>query len=110
METKQVLISARKLIEKPEAWCQWSQGLDSNGRWIAPWKEEVVQRCALGAISAVVVKGKRGKIRRTIDNHHPVAETLSKLGMSGQMVGPFNNEHTHAEVLAAFDRAIKLAA
>lgn len=82
-----VLRAARKLIEKPE---RWAQGTSFTG----------TARCAWGAILAT---------------EHDFVDVLSAAGFMRRIVGPYIAEwndipqRTHAEVLAAFDKAIALA-
>jgi len=82
---RQILIDARKLIEKPENHTRYV--FNDHGRF-----------CSLGAIRHVC---------HPQDNpllHGATVEVLQK-EMKGSVVA-FNDTHTHPEVLAAFDRAI----
>lgn len=79
---REVLIAARKLIEKEENWCQ--------GAW-----NRYGRHCAHGAILAA-----------TDDGDLMEAATDAFEGAAGWPILGFNDRSTHAEVLAAFDKAI----
>lgn len=83
---KEVLVAARAVIEKPENWCQrfWEDG----GR-----------RCAASAV---------GSVCQSQDEYNSAYNVLRQ--QMGDMVSSFNDTHTHAEVIAAFDKAIECAA
>jgi hypothetical protein len=88
-----VLIGARRLIEKPERWACYASG------------DENKKRCALQAIHACTdgYEEDRAAIRF-------LAEAMGlnpKEEFPG--VGSWNDTHSHASVLKAFDRAIDLA-
>lgn len=87
--TLKVLQEARKLIEKPENW----------GQGIRPYRENKRSCCAAEAIETVTPWGARSgafrAIRDAMGVHAP------------SLVLDWNDTHTHAEVLAAFDRAIE---
>ena len=98
IETKQspthkILVQARKLIEKDGSWCHTYA--DGKGGI-----------CAIHALQRA----------RSILNYHgeeegPSYTALGKsIGLnfpdSGCEIGRWNDTHTHADVLAAFDRAI----
>lgn len=83
MNTLEVLIDARALIEKPENWCQ-----------------EVIQRgnafCSLGAICFLPAPSESLN----------AALLALELLVPNSCVATFNDTHSHAEVLALYDRAI----
>ena len=81
---KEILIAARKRIENPENWF-------GNGSYP---QEGEIKECALVALTRI--SNRLGDA--------PSYKLLSK-SMDGGIIH-FNDSHTHAEVLAAFDRAI----
>lgn len=92
---KQVLIAARKLIEKPE---NWTQGKYRRSR------EDGMSYCSDGALmqaDGVLNSG-------CLSDSYWEACQLLRDNMFGDVVF-FNDTHTHAEVLAAFDKAIEAA-
>lgn len=91
---KETLIAARAKIADPKHWTQNYLAHDISGRPISPYSPNAVCWCALGAIESV----SRGRIG-------PAVMTLSSV-IEGP-VSQFNDTHTHAEILAAFDRAIE---
>lgn len=92
-EAARVLIAARKLIEKPENWRQGGYGFS-----MAP-----MPHCALGAM---IVASRRESI--LLAGPARVAEDIMREVVGGCIMR-FNDTHTHAEVLRAFDKAIELA-
>jgi hypothetical protein len=93
MNTREVLIAARKLIERPENWVKEPHGyMDSRACVCA---EEAIWRANSGA------------------KHEGAVNALKDLvGDRGPMtIINWNDapERTHAEVLAAFDKAIEAA-
>lgn len=85
----ETLIAARKRIQTPETWCQ---------SLISRMQGTVRQYCALGAMYY----------------HYPYDGTPTRaqkflnkaLPKGHESVGMYNDSHTHAEVLALYDRAI----
>ena len=91
-----VLREARKLIEKPEAWAQGESARDASGRRVPIQDPKAVCFCAVGAIWKV-----------SHESHSDARRALAQV--VGNAVAFFNDSHTHAEVLAAFDAAISRA-
>jgi hypothetical protein len=87
---RDVLVEARRLIEDPEDWCQQYQMGESI--------------CAVHAIQKACV----------LSPHVREVDAIRALGCGmgllqpglGFVEGHWNDTHSHAEVLAAFDRAI----
>jgi len=108
MTTKEILIAARAKIERPECWTQKAFAKTAKKNKAAPSSPRAACWCILGAVSAV-----------THDNPNLPATspiTLSLAAAVGvdayaECVIMWNDERarTHAEVLAAFDRAIEAA-
>lgn len=95
MNERQILINAKKLIAKPETWCQNRYGIPAPASAHGP---EFSKLDAFGALCEAG-KGQYGGFTErawrylgdAIDGKCPIA---------------YNDEHTHVEVLAAFDRAV----
>lgn len=88
--TKQILIDARKLIEKPE---NWIQGDFKNENGI----------CATQSLFQSGVNSEGWFA------NHPAYRALRNAMGGVNQVCAYNDTHTHAEVLAAFDKAIEEA-
>lgn len=101
-EVQQLLADAKALISAPERWTQGEFARDSHGHR-AYWGGELAKcYCSIGAINAVT--------------HENAVLTMNKPYMIlGSQVGGsivvWNDapERTHAEVMAAFDKAIEIA-
>jgi hypothetical protein len=103
--TREVLVAARALIARPEAWTQGAlartveNGVASSvGDFATCW-------CAEGAVVKVggdeiwhEVEGGRCLYEQTLD--------ALRVAAGGIAIHRFNDTHSHADVLAAFDRAI----
>jgi hypothetical protein len=107
MTTAEILSQARDLISEPACWNQGCAARDANGREIeapddgveAAQHEDAVMWCAGGAIMWVA------------GDDYASAQYLFERANEIQSVriGPWNDRATHADVLAAFDRAIAVA-
>lgn len=88
MDTQSILTAARALIDTPDKWsCDgWGRG---------------GKMCAAHAIYRACGQA-YGKY------HDAAYEALARViwGVPNRMIGPWNDTHTHAEVMSAFDRAI----
>lgn len=87
MTTIEILRNARGLIDTPVKWSPFGWG---NGR----------SMCAINAISSAM-----GHPDLNMSNT-PAYQALRRV--VNVYVGEFNDTHSHAEVLAAFDRAIEV--
>lgn len=92
-----ILIAARAKIEHADTWTKYSSAKNSHGTATEALAPDATCWCALGAIWAS---------QGAIQNGSAVAIFQKATGGSG---GEFNDSHTHAEVLAAFDCAIELS-
>lgn len=92
-----VLKAARAKIAKPEHWTQGTGARDRDGLSVSPQRANAFSFCSYGAVEAVLPAMLNGR-RRAI-NH------LKRLVPFGQLA-TFNDDHTHAEVLNLFDKAI----
>jgi hypothetical protein len=96
MTTIETLKAARKLIIDPSHWTQGAFGRDSAGRkrWDG-FHPDCTRWCASGALEKVTGKPLPKSAMR------PLQEVMDSVD-----IATFNDHHTHAEVLAAFDEAI----
>ena len=85
MTVKEQLIAAKALIDKPEKWCQ-GNAIDAQGRI-----------CASQALRTITGGGLADA------EYEALADAMAG---PGSLVCAWNDTHTHAEVIAAFDRAI----
>lgn len=94
MSAADQLKAARKLIAREEDWCcGW--GVDDGPG----------PRCMLHALADV-----HGSTAVLLDRDEPAyAALLAGTGVEPGRVGWWNDNHSHPEVLAAMDRAIKFA-
>jgi len=98
MSAADVLVKARELIAEPARWTTGGFARDRRGDstdWLSP---TATCWCAAGAIAAVdVVPGWRSEA---------VGALAHEAGVARGNVGVFNDSHSHAEVIALFDRTI----
>lgn len=99
MKTSEILIEARKKIEKPENWTTKVFARDKYGVNVPCREDNAVCFCTLGALRRTCWKDHNFKW----PSHH--AEVALEMQMEFT-IAHFNDNHTHAEVLAAWDRAI----
>ena len=99
MNTLDVLKAARVRITKPEHWTQGVLARDANGDQLElPRDVNATCWCAVGALSAqsfgsALYGDALDALRCTLPG-------------SSFAIGDYNDEHTHAEVLALFDTTI----
>lgn len=97
-----ILIKARELISDPERWTQGAYAKDSSGREVYD-SDAAVCWCGIGALRRVAGYDYLSR-SKAIDFLH---KTAREAGFD--YFQDFNDSSTHAEVLAAFDRAIEAA-
>ena len=97
MTVKEALIAARALIAKKSRWIQGSMARKKDGTSVTSDDSQAYKFCAVGALSNVV-----SKKTRIYDISSQKLARFMKPFITG-----FNDTHTHKEVLAAFDKAIK---
>jgi hypothetical protein len=101
--TLQILSRARELISDPKNWVQGIIATDRSGKPSALASSATVCFCAVGALK-----------RATIEHgYSPLFSITAQIKLSETMGNEttihFNDTHSHAEVLAKFDEAIRNA-
>lgn len=103
MTPLEILKSARARIEKPENWTQGAFARDSRGNASLLGRHgNACSWCALGAILVLF------EPNLEMNKEESLAMNALECAVGGSVMR-FNDTHTHAEVLAAFDDAIELA-
>jgi len=107
MTTKEILIAARAKIERPQDWIQGRFALSSLQNQVKPNSRRASCWCALGAIAAIT----REDPNDVNDEVYWLLHRAMGLPDNVMAVAIWNDApgRTHAEVLAAFDRAIEAA-
>jgi hypothetical protein len=100
MTTREVLIEARKVIEKPEDWTQGSYARGLRRRQCSPTSPRARQWCAEGACEGAALN------TGTFGYRALVAKLEQQCS---ERVCDFNDSRSHHEVLGLFDRAIEAA-
>ena len=105
MKTSEILIMAKERIVNPLHWIQGDYTKEVDG---------VSCFCSLGAIASVLFQDPDSGVLWYGDAISTTAAKLlrdvvvSELTMD-QTFAPYNDNHTHSEVMEAFDKAIHLA-
>jgi hypothetical protein len=96
---QQIFTEAFALVRNPETWTQANYGEDAAGNecgWRSP---DAVKFCSAGALC---------RVEESPGVHHSDAiEVRVALSRSMGILVRFNDTHTHAEVVAAWERAGK---
>lgn len=111
MSTIATLRRAREWISNPKRWCQYAPACDRYGNRLNPTDYDAVRWCAAGCIERVL-HGQPG--------YRDAVHALARHGLGLDFYAPSlflllgkvslwndDSSRTHAEVLAAFDRAIE---
>lgn len=98
MKTSEILRAARALIEDPAHWTKETYARTRTGRECAIDSRSAVAFCAIGSLT---------RIRTDADAFLGARRGLAVC--CGDSIADFNDTHTHTEVIAAFDCAIKKA-
>ena len=102
MTPADILRAAKARIATPERWTRGTMARDEDGNGVASVSDHACAWCSLGAMEAEAGASTRARVyairalNRAIDNK-PIDDWNDAPG------------RTHAEVLAAFDRAIAIA-
>ena len=111
-----LLIEARALIAKPEAWTQGTGACDADGEPIGVEHEDAVSWCATGAINATMYRHARSldvppalqRARERAGSILTNAVSPLTLGHYGETT-TYNDQANHGCILKAFDIAIAAA-
>jgi hypothetical protein len=105
MTTKEILIAARAKIERPQDWIQGRFAVSGLQNKVKPHSRRASCWCALGAIAAIT----REDPHDVDDEAYWLLHRAMVLPENETAVAGWNDApgRTHAEVLAAFDRAIE---
>lgn len=95
MKTSDILREGKALIDSPDKWTYDTFARDAFGQAIEPDDRSVVQRDSWGALCAVA-------------GEHSRAWKFLSIAMDGKLMS-FDDYHTHAQVMEAWDRAISYA-
>ena len=103
ISTLMVLKAARALIAEKSGWTRRTYARDIHDKSVLPSSVEATCFCSYGAIErgALNVIGQTSNIYNISD-----AEGALRNFIPDGMIADFNDNHTHAEVLAVFDLAI----
>lgn len=102
MKTSEFLKRAKSLIDSPEKWTQGVCARNIDGKEVSVHSPSAVCFCSEGAIHAAT-------------NQFNIKQRANKYAMLQSAVGSnlevfeYNDSHTHAEVMLAWDKAISLA-
>lgn len=103
MTPYEILTKAQDLIRDPKNWTQGAYARTAIGTPVLSRDEDAVCFCSLGAIS------KAAKDARLSVNTKSFLRTAIRDRCEYASIDTFNDNHTHAEVMSAFDRARDLA-
>ena len=108
IKAKELLIEARKVIADPNNWSKRWVAVNKTGKPVQTTSPDAVAFCSIGAISITEQKlyGYENSIVTNLyrQSRDPAVSALNKF-MPGT-IGGFQEIHTHAEVLEAWDKAI----
>jgi hypothetical protein len=104
MTTREILIAARALIERPEDWCRGAYARSATGRECFPTSPHAKSRCGLGAVSAAM----NMSVPYWMGARACLVEKALMAAIGGVDFGPWQDHATHTQVVAAFDRAISM--
>ena len=101
---------SRDLIADPEHWTQGSPARKADGSMTEPLDTDAYQYCVVGAMVAAA-----NKISDWRYDHGQSCALVDEMKCAFRhtvrgRVGPYNDSHTHAEVLAALEQTIAFLA
>ncbi|MBO9108771.1 hypothetical protein J5288_08650 [Agrobacterium sp. S2/73] len=111
MDTVHILKEARALIADEKNWIQGYYSSDEEGVYVRPHEPEATCFCSVGAMHKVMDLPLHESIPEPVGILFAADEKLRD-NFDGSFEGVivnFNDENSHAEVLALFDRAIARA-
>lgn len=105
MSTKvsEFLIEAKKLIEDESTWTKEFFAKTKTGSFIDSNSDQAVCFCSIGAL--LRVRGRRKSCGAALPGLQGMAEFELNVVMGGN-VAVYNDDHDHATVMAALDKAI----
>jgi len=114
MKPSEILIAARALVDTPDKWTKGSYAKDGQGRQVPSYSEQAQCFCTLGAFFHASASFHEKPFIQTPE--HELMERQARRAL-GNAINPkalfilfadWNDapERTHAEVLAAYDKAI----
>ena len=104
---KQILEEARALIADPQHWTRGCMARGMDGEEVGLTGNYAVCWCSLGAINRVgVITLPDGSLQYDAAFHQAYGRLSAVIGDSS--IADFNDTHSHAEVLAVFDKALQL--
>ena len=111
MDTLQILKDARALISDEKNWLQGYYSANDEGVYVRPFEPSATCFCIVGAMHKVMGLPLSESIPETVGILFAADEKLRD-NFDGSFEGvivDFNDENSHAEVIALFDRAIARA-
>lgn len=111
MNTVQILKEARGLIANEANWTKHYYSADKEGQWVMPRAPAAVCFCSVGALHRVLDLPMYLSIPESIGKFF-FADEKVQANFDGSIEGAivdFNDQSSHSEVLALFDRAIARA-
>lgn len=111
MNTQEILIEARALIERPARWTQLAFARDAAGVKVPVTSPNAVQWCAAGAVACVAHTYGRMSCAEPLSFLHAAAERISTdTGLCFRSAMSLNDSGCHSDVLQMFNLAIEKAA
>ena len=114
--TRDILVEARALIAKPEAWTQGTGARDADGEPIGVEHRDAVSWCATGAINCAVYSHADSlDITPALQETRERAGTLLTDAVNALTLGhyrettTYNDQTDHSCILKAFDIALAAA-
>jgi len=97
---KNILIKAKAVIANPDNWIQNSMAQGIDGWQTSVSDPQACKFCSVGAIY---------KVNGSMNSVTELARIALEKNTGGLSLDMFNDTHTHQEVMALFDTAIKNA-
>jgi hypothetical protein len=97
-QAKDTILKVIALIENSEAWTQGASARNKKGTRVSPYSQRACRWCTLGALDKVTADHDSW-----MEATRRIREAMrSDMGVS---ISEFNDNHTHAEVLALLRKA-----
>jgi len=102
MNSVEVLLAAKELLNDPKCWTKGTVARNANGGAVAPNNTDAVCWCAVGALAKIC----KYPFNPTL--YETVIYAFENVSSRQNGIGYWNDDkdRTHEEVLNAFDRAI----